>query len=121
MPYNDEIDMPRLPWGKIALIFFVLIVIGLALDWVYAGQNFFLYQYWALKQADVQREVYTHGQSYRQGNVQRLDTLCIQLADADDDHKSMLRAVVAHEFAEWNAEDVPQHLRGCLADARAKH
>jgi hypothetical protein len=65
--------------------------------------------------------VYTNTQSYKQGNTQRLDSLCTQVDSADDDHKPMLREVIKHEFSEWNSDDVPQHLRRCLADARAKH
>lgn len=115
---ND--DHTPIPWGKIALWLFLAIVIGLALDWIYAGQNFFLYRYWAPRQADVQRNVYTHTRSYRQGSVQRLNTICMQITEADNDHKSMLNSVVADEFADWNTKDVPDYLRGCLVNARAR-
>lgn len=102
-----------------AAIIIAIIVVGLGLDWLFEGQNFFMYKYWAPKYEDVRRNTYTHTLSYRQGSVQRLNTLCTQVAAADDGHKPMLNDVIAHEFAEWNTDEVPSYLHSCLATARA--
>lgn len=108
------------PVGKIIGFVVLFLVVIMLLGWVFQGNDFFMYKFFAPRQADVQREVYMHTRSYKQGSVQRLDTLCTQVAAADDDHKSLLKDVVAHEFADWNMDDVPDYLRGCLRDARAK-
>lgn len=115
---NDEI---RIPWGKVAGVLVLLLIVGLGLDWIGAGENFFLYKYWAPKQEQVRRQVYEGTKSYHQGSVQRLNTLCTQVADADADHKPMINDVISHEFAEWSSDDVPDYLRPCLTTARAKN
>lgn len=103
---------------QVAAVFAVLIGI-LALSWILQGNDWFMYKFWAPKYEAVRRETYEQTKSYRQGSVQRLNTLCTQIDAADDDHKSMLRDVVAHEFAEWDSADVPAYLRACLEQARA--
>ena len=117
MSYEDDV---HIPWGKIAIGVVVVVVFCLAMDWIVAGQNFFLYKYWAPKNEAVRRQVYEHTKSYHQGSVQRLNTLCTQVADADDSHKPMLNDVINHEFAEWDEADVPAYLQPCLAAARGK-
>ncbi len=101
------------------------IVIGalvaiLALSWVFTGNDFFLYKYFAPKQEAVRRQVYEQTKSYHQGSVQRLGTLCMQVDATDDAHKDLINDVIASEFAEWDAVDVPAHLRGCLKAARGR-
>jgi hypothetical protein len=107
----DDIT-PRKIFGWLAL----LIVFSFAMDWIVAGQNFFLYKFFAPRQADAERQVYDHTKSYKQGSVQRLNTLCSQVKDAED--KRMLNDIINHEFAEWSVDDVPDYLRGCLLTAR---
>jgi hypothetical protein len=108
------------PVGKIIGFSVLALVVIMAIGWLAQGNDFFLYKVFAPKYEDVRRETYTHTRSYRQGSVQRLNTLCTQVHDADEGHKPMVKDVIAHEFADWNSEDVPDYLRGCLADARAK-
>lgn len=96
----------------------VLIVFGSFIDWVATGNDFFMYKFWAPKYEDVRRDTYTHTQSYRQGSVQRLATLCNQIETAEPNQKVMLNNVIAQEFAEWSSQDVPAYLRSCLSTAR---
>ena len=98
------------------LVFAVL----LGVTWIGQGNNFFLYQYFAPKYEQVRRETYEQTKSYRQGSVQRLSTLCTQVAETDDNHKPMINDIISHEFAEWDSQDVPQYLRPCLASARSR-
>jgi hypothetical protein len=114
--------------GKVLGCFVVLLVFCLGMDWVVAGQNFFLYKFFAPRQAEVERQVYEHckqltpilTKQYRQGNIQRLGTLCLQVSQTDDGHKGMINDIIQQEFQEWDMSDVPAHLQGCLATARAK-
>jgi hypothetical protein len=91
-----------------------------ALGWVIQGNDFFMYKVFAPKYEQVRRETYEQTKSYKQGSAQRLNTLCAQIASADDAHKPMLRDVVAHEFAEWDMADVPSYLHSCLMEARRR-
>lgn len=105
---------------KITLICFAVLAGILALDWVFEGQNFFMYRFFAPRYESVRRTTYEQTKSYRQGSIQRLNTLCSQRAEADQDHKRMLDDVIAQEFAEWNTADVPAYLAPCLTSARSK-
>ncbi len=96
------------------------IAVILALSWLFQGNDWFMYKVFAPKYEQVRRETYEQTKSYKQGSVQRLDSLCTQVADADQGHKPMINDVINHEFVEWNTEDVPMHLRACLVLARAK-
>jgi hypothetical protein len=86
----------------------------------YCWTELFLYQFFAPRQEAVRRQVYEQTKSYRQGSVQRLNTLCSQVASADDDHKGLINDVINHEFAEWDTNDVPGYLRSCLSSARSR-
>lgn len=97
------------------LLFFGLI---LASDWIVQGNNFFLFSFFAPRQEAARREVYEHSKSYHQGSIQRLDSLCLQVKDADDEHKMLVNDVISHEFVEWDLKDVPGYLQSCLVSAR---
>jgi hypothetical protein len=124
MTYRDDFkQMEREAWWtapRVVLATLVLIVILYALGFIVTGGDLAIYRFWAPKQEAARREVYEHTKSYHQGSVQRLGTLCLQVNSADDDHKAMINDIIAQEFAEWDTADVPAHLRGCLATARAK-
>lgn len=94
--------------------FAVLVGIG----WLAQGNNFFMYKFFAPKYEQVRRETYEQTKSYRQGSVQRLNTLCLQVSQADEGHKGMIYDVISQEFAEWSTNDVPSHLQQCLHQAR---
>lgn len=112
---NDEI-----PVGKLFLVIIAIVVFGLAIGWFAAGNDFFMYKYFAPKQEEVRRDVYEHTKSYHQGNIQRLANLCSQVTDPNtpDDHKGMINDTIQHEFAEWDLNDVPGYLQSCLLTAR---
>ena len=111
--YEDDFSISK---GKIFGWLAALIVFSLAMDWVVAGQNFFLYKFFAPRQAAVERQVFENTKSYKQGSIQRLNTLCLQVKDQED--KRPINDVINHEFAEWSTDDVPDYLRGCLLNAR---
>lgn len=110
----------KMPVTKIVCYGLLILIVVLGLDWLFAGENFFLYKYWAPKNEQVRRQVYESTKSYHQGSVQRLNTLCIQVEQADDDHKVMLNDVINHEYAEWDLNDVPSYLHPCLLKARGQ-
>jgi uncharacterized phage-associated protein len=102
--------------GIVALL--VLTVVGFGFTLLSDSFNFISYKFWAPKQEAVRRQVYEQTKSYKQGSIQRLNTLCSQVSTTDDDHKPMIYDVINHEFAEWSTDDVPDYLRSCLATAR---
>ncbi len=117
MPYDDDFEFPRIPWGKITMIFFAFVVTGLALDWVFAGQNFFLYKFWAPKQAVVQRQVFEQTPSYVKGMVQELNNMRFDyVKTSDPDAKAALADIIIHRASGFNLNDpdVPADLRSFI-------
>ncbi len=99
-----------------SIIGFILVL--MALSWVFRANDWAMYKFWAPKEEQVRRETYEQSKSYRQGNIQRLGTLCTQVSQSQD--KTLLNGVIRHEFAEWDASDVPSHLQSCLSAARGR-
>jgi hypothetical protein len=115
MSHNEgEVSGTKVVFGIIGFILLMFF-----LDWVVAGNNFFMYKYFAPKQAEAERQVYKHTNTYVQGNVQRLAELCSSLKDPNttDGHRAMVNDTIAHEFADWNLQDVPDYLQSCLANS----
>lgn len=124
MAYRDDFrSVEREAWWsapRVLLAIFVGLVVLYAFGFLATGGDLAIYKFWAPKQEAARRQVYEHTKSYHQGSVQRLNTLCTQVAAADDDHKVMLNDVIAQEFAEWDMSDVPAYLQGCLSTARTR-
>lgn len=122
MSYRDSFrEVEREGWWtlpRVLLVVLVLTVAGFGFTFISDAFNLFSYKFWAPKQEAARRQTYEQTKSYRQGSIQRLNTLCTQVASADDDHKPMLNGVINHEFAEWSENDVPDYLQACLANAR---
>lgn len=122
--YRDEFkDNQRefywtVPRALLAVL--VLMVCGAGIGFLAQGTDFFMYKFFAPRQEAVRRQVYEHTKSFKQGNTQRLNTLCTQVATTDADHRALINDVIAQEFAEWNSDDVPDYLRGCLSRARER-
>lgn len=106
--------------SKIVGFMLLFIVMLLSLGWLSDANDLLKYKFFGPRNEAVRREVLQQSKAYKQGSVQRLGTLCTQVASTDDSHKGLINDVIAHEFVEWDMKDVPEHLRTCLADARKK-
>src|SRR3990167_3206169 len=85
--------------GAVVLSFVVL----LGLPWVFMGNDFFLYRYFAPKKEAVRRQVFEETKSYRQGMIQELQNMQFQYEQANPTQKSALRSIILHRSA-----DVPE-------------
>jgi hypothetical protein len=111
---TEKSPVMNIIWGIV-----IFLIVSVCIDWFVQGSNFFMYKFFAPKQEAVRREVYEQTKSYKQGSIQRLGTLCSQIATADSAHAPMLNDIITQEFVEWDTTAVPQHLRKCLNTARA--
>lgn len=105
---------------KMLGVVFGCVAAVMALGWIFQGNDWFMYRFFAPRYEQVRRQTYEQTKSYRQGSVQRLNTLCTQASEADEDHRGMVNDVIAQEFAEWDSADVPAYLRQCLSSARGR-
>ncbi len=113
----------RLPWGKAFLILLLILVIGTGLDWYSAGENFFLYKYFAPKQAAVQRQVFENTPSFNKGMIQELENMEFQyIKEKDPDAKAALASIILHRASGYNLNDpdVPADLRSFIEELKQK-
>jgi hypothetical protein len=103
---------------KIAFGILGVIVFVLALSWIATGNDFFLYKYFAPKQAQVQREVFEQTKSYNQGTVQQIRGYMAQYIVADSSQRDALASVIIHETADYDENKLPQDCRDFLIKIR---
>lgn len=122
MTYRDDFkQMEREAWWtapRVVLAVLAGLVLLYAVGFLVTGGDLAMYRYFAPKQEAARREVYENTKSFKTGSTQRLAILCNQVATTDDDHKGLINDTIAHEFAEWDTNDVPAYLRPCLRAAR---
>ena len=120
MSYDDDV---RIPWGKIVLIGFLAVVVVLGLDWVGTGNDFFLYKYFAPKQAAVQRQVFENTPSFNKGMIQELENMEFEyIHEKDPNAKAALASIILHRASGYNLNDpdVPADLRSFISELKQK-
>lgn len=86
----------------------------LAISWISMGNNFFLYKFFAPKQAAVQREVFENTRSFNQGMVQELENMQFDyIKESDPEAKAALRSIILHRASGFDLNDpiVPYSLK----------
>lgn len=107
---NVELNVGKIvKWGLSILL--VIIVVGLFVDWLAAGENFILYKFWAPKLQAVQREVFVNTPSYVLGIVQELENFQVEYLKADESHQKALAAIILHRAATIPEDKMPSDLR----------
>lgn len=94
------------------LVAFVVVAIGLA--WIFQGNDFFMYRWFAPKYEDVRRETFERSKAYRQGAVQELQNMQFEYVKADDAHKDALASIILHRSADLDEEVIPPDLRAFI-------
>ena len=74
----------------------------LGITWIAQGNSFFLYKFFAPKQAAVERQVFENTPSYQLGMVQELRNYQDQWVTATADQRKAIAAIALHE-----AQDIP--------------
>lgn len=95
-----------------AVVGFLALMLGLA--WVFQGDDFFLYRYFAPKYEQVRRETFEQTKSYRQGMVQDLLKAQEDYVTADDAHKDAIAAIILHRSADFPEDEMPTDLRAFI-------
>lgn len=92
-------------------IFFAVLVIVLGLSWIFSGNDFFLYKYFAPKQEQVRREVFEQSKAYNQGMIQELQNMQFEYIKADSAHQKALASIILHRAADFDQEKLPTNLK----------
>ena len=83
----------------------------LALTWIFQGNDFFLYKFWAPKQEAVRREVFEQSKAYNTGMVQELENMQYEYAKATPEQKAAMKGVFLHRSADYPVDKMPTDLR----------
>lgn len=98
-----------------------VIVVILGLGWIAQGNDFFMYKVFAPKYANVQRETFTHTNSYTQGTIQNLRSEQSRyVTEKDPAAKEALRQVILHEVADFDIDILPLDLRRFVEGLRSE-
>ena len=109
---NEYADRPSI--GKIIGYVVLCLVAVLALTWIFQGNDFFMYKYFAPRQVQVQREVFENSRAFNQGMVQELQNMQFEyVKEKDPQAKAALASVILHRASGYNMNDpiVPADLR----------
>lgn len=79
----------------------------LGLGWIFTGNDFFIYRYFAPKEEAVRRQVFEQSKAYNQGMVQEIQNMQFQYVQADAEHKKALAAIILHRTADYNMSQMP--------------
>jgi len=110
--YDDSI-----PWGKMIVWFFVILVVMMAIGWIAMGNDFFMYKFFAPKQEAVRRQVFEQTRSFNQGMVQELQNMQFDYVKTTDKNaKEGLASIILHRASGFNLNDpiVPADLRSFI-------
>lgn len=103
---------------KVALAVFGFIVGILALTWIAQGNEFFLYQFFAPRQAAVERKVFEQTKSYNQGMLQELENMEFQYMQATPVQQAALADIILHRAADFPEENLTPELRSFISKLR---
>lgn len=119
--YTDDADGWFTPGRVLALLCAALLGIY-GIGWIVTAGDFWMYKFWAPKQANVERQVFENTQSYVDGKITYLDQLQREYyANQDPDYRRILRDVIVREADMIDANKLPVDLRAFVEDVKGAH
>ena len=95
-----------------------LVILTMGIGWLSAGNNFFMFKYFAPRQEAVRREVFEQSKAYRQGMINELREYQVQYIKGDAAQKGMMTTLILRQADQIPAEQLPADLRSFIADLR---
>ena len=99
-------------------IFFAVTVSLLGLTWVFTGNDFFLYRFFAPKEEAVRRQVFEQSKAYNQGMVQELQNMEFEYVKSGPNEKAALASIILHRAADYDEDKLPPDLRAFIDGLR---
>ncbi len=84
--------------------FLGVIALFTLLGWFVAGNDFFMFKYFAPKMEQVRRETFEQSKAYNQGMIQELQNMQFEYIQADSIHRAMLSSTILHRAADYDME-----------------
>ncbi len=110
--YDDKV-----PVGKIIGFSILALVVLFAIGWIVQGNSFFMYQFFAPRQAAVERQVFENSRAFNQGMVQELQNMQFEyVKEKDPKAQEALASIILHRASGYNLEDpiVPSDLKSFI-------
>ena len=99
--------------------FLLIVIVLVAVGWVVEGNDFFLYQYFAPKRAEVERKVFEGTHSYNQGMKQELENMRFDyLKQTTPEAKKAMASVILHRVGDYDETKLPADLRSFIQGLR---
>ncbi|KAA0888729.1 hypothetical protein [Oryzomonas rubra] len=95
------------------------IVCVLVLTWLFMGNDFFMYKFFAPKTEAVRRQTLEQSKSYNQGMVQEIQNMQFDYINASPEHKAALASIILHRVADYGEEKLPADLRQFINGLKA--
>lgn len=96
------------------------LVVLYALGFAMTGGDLAIYRFWAPKQADAQREVFEHSQSYVQGKIQNISQECFAFRSVEGNQKQALAAEIRNEATTIPLSKLTLDDQACVSEARGQ-
>jgi hypothetical protein len=94
------------------------LLVLILLPWLFMGNEYFLYKFFAPKKEQVRREVFEQTKSYQEGMIQELQNMQFEYVKADDAHKDALASIILHRAADFPEDQMPEDLRNFIKKLR---
>ncbi|MCX6795603.1 MAG: hypothetical protein NT165_02685 [Candidatus Falkowbacteria bacterium] len=91
-------------------IFIGVLVAFAIIGWFAAGNEFFMFKFFAPKTEQVRRETFEQSKAYNQGMIQELQNMQFQYEQADSAHKTALGSIILHRAADYDETKLPADL-----------
>ena len=93
----------------------LLVLIGLfALGFVFQGEDFFMYKFWAPKYEQARRETFEQTKSYTQGSIQELQNMQMEYIKGTAEQKAAMASIILHRAADFDENRLPPDLRAFI-------
>lgn len=91
--------------------FFGTIMLLLGLTWMFQGNDFFMYQFFAPKYEATRRNVFEQSKAYNQGMIQELQNMQFEYVRSNKEQQKALRSIILHRAADYDVDKLPYDLR----------
>jgi len=92
----------------------------LALGWIFAGNDFFMYKFFAPKQEAVRRQVFENTKSFNDGMIQELQSMQLDYAKGNDSQKDAISSVVVHRYSTYNDVNLSGDLKAFVSECKTR-
>ncbi|MFA4826590.1 MAG: hypothetical protein WC593_15685 [Methanoregula sp.] len=92
----------------------------IALVWLFQGNDFFMYKFWAPKYEEARREVFENTPSYKWGMIQELQNMQFKYEQATPDQKDALAAIILRRANQYGEDRLPVDLRAFVTQLKSQ-